>query len=514
MMQFQSILFRDSGTAQDAESHEAPEFFRDLNLDQVVETVTRDFKEYDLVPFFYSPLQDFPSITYRQEVMEDLENEVLMRAVQQFADQMKEMRNCLAKLKVFHEYRYVLERWFLCATDVYAGAIWELSCALESDHVHSQGLLTFRNYLKEYTKSEPFEQIAAEAEILKSTLSSIRYCVNLKSGGVTISRFEQEGGDFGSVIEKTFEKFNGGAAFERWMPLRNSVEVNHIQSGVLDRLAMLFPGVFERLNDFYKRHRDFLDSRIARFDREVQFYIAYLSYIRRLRQANLSFCRPRFATAISDVACRDAVDIALANRLIDEGRRIVPNDFYLADQERILVVTGPNQGGKTTFARMFGQIHYLASLGCPVPGTEACLFVFDQIFTNFERGEDIANLRGKLQDDLVRIRRIIDGATPLSLILMNEVFSSTTFRDALYLSKMVMKRISDLDAVCVWVTFLDELASLNEKTVSMTSMIDAANPGGRTFKIRRKPADGLAFAIALAQKHRVTYEGLKARVGA
>jgi len=510
-MTFLSILFKGSENFTKKETLREPDYFVDLNLNQIIDSITTGRDEYNLKPFFYAPLNGIDEIMYRHEIIQDLENTRMLEVIKRFAEDMRIIRKQLAISEKLH-HKYQKERWFLEAMELYCAATEHLIQNLNSVDKKSDGFISFQEYLTNYVQSDRFKLLVGETKKIIANLSSIQYCVHFRGLRVQVRNLKSEI-NYNEEIERTFAKFKNESVKDYRVDYSaNPMDMNEVEAQILDGVAYLYPDSFLHLDTFFVENQNYLDETLAIFDREIQFYIAYLDYIEIFRKEDLKFCYPKITNNSKEVYCYDGYDLALAHKLICDKSSVVANDFYLKEKERIIVVSGPNQGGKTTFARTFGQLHYLSVLGCPVPGRTAQLFLFDKLFTHFEKEENIKNLRGKLQDELVRIHNILDQATPDSIIVMNEIFTSTALQDQIYLSKNIMRKIIDLDSLGIWVTFIEELASYSEKAVSMISTVMPDNPAVRTYKILRGPADGLAYALSIAEKYNLTYDSLKKRL--
>ena len=278
---------------------------------------------------------------------------------------------------------------------------------------------------------------------------------------------------------------------------------------MLNILKDLYPAPFRSLEQFCRENMNFDDPVLLTFASEVQFYLSWLAVTDSLREKGLCFCIPSFAGDADATLAEGCFDMALA---MSTSRQIVENSFRMDPPERLMVITGPNQGGKTTFARMYGQLHYLAGLGLSVPARRAVLRPCSAVLTLFQKEEDINTLNGQLQDELERLKAMLDRADSSCVIVINEIFASTTADDALTLGRRMMGRLCELDAPGVIVTFLDELSEYSEKVVSMMSVVTSTQEHERTFRIVRKPADGLAYAINIARDHGLTYDRLKERL--
>jgi len=507
---FTSLLY-SNGYEPEELRETPPEGFNDLGLDAVVASLRWLREEFGIEKFWYSPPSRIEDALYRQQVFEDLENKDVLSSLREFEETLREV---LALLKQAEDTSgHQREGIFLGAVLLYVAAVQKMLDSLSKLPIKSEGLKGFRKYLEEYTSSEKFSRLKSEAESVSAEISSLSFYMDIKGSTITVYR-SSEGEDFEPYIEKLFERFRpssggSGVAEPQW---RLAYYRGHVENAILDLVSRLYKRQFERLSKFYLENKDFVDPVILRVYREAQFYLSYLDYISPLRKAGLPFTIPKLLEDDGgEEFCHDCFDIVLASKLVKEGKQVVTNDFAFNSNEKVIVVTGPNSGGKTTFARMIGQVYYLAKLGVPVPGRSASLLFVDGIYTHFPRGEDTENMRSKLETDLARIKTILEKATERSVIILNEPLSSTSVYDAARIGKKIIEKVLRIGSRCVYVTFVDELARL-ERVASYVAQVDPHNPEKRTFKVIRQPASGLTYARLIAKRYRITYEDVVSRV--
>ncbi len=188
---------------------------------------------------------------------------------------------------------------------------------------------------------------------------------------------------------------------------------------------------------------------------EVGFYLACLNLRDRLLQIGEPICfpepRPRGAAALT---AGGLVDVGLSLRT---GRCSVGNDLD-ADGRSLVLITGANQGGKSTLLRAAGIAQVMMQCGLFVAATRFSADVRDGVFTHFRRPEDATMTSGKLDEELSRFSDLVDVLTPNALLLLNESFAATNEREGADIAEEVIRALLEAGAKVVFVTHAYELA--------------------------------------------------------
>jgi DNA mismatch repair protein MutS len=180
-----SVLFDGSQDSVARRESVVPEFFVDLNLDQIVEAITAGRPEYDLKPFFHAPLRRIETIRYRHEVFRDLEDPKLLANIRKFAQGMRDVRVHSALSAKLHD-RFHKEMWFVHAVEIYCTAVQQFAADLAGARLKSRGLLAFRDFLSGYVGSAGFASLRDEAKSITRDLSELNYSIAIYGGDLSL----------------------------------------------------------------------------------------------------------------------------------------------------------------------------------------------------------------------------------------------------------------------------------------------------------------------------------------
>ncbi len=422
------------------------ELRQDLELDTVLTTMAGGNRFlFDVASAaLLTPLFDTDAIRYRQDILADcLGHPELIREIYQLGLDALEGERRHWRWGV--EYPESILSRAVGVVEFFAGKLRELRALADAhrSELASEGFDRFFAMLQEELSDEYFELVETQLQRMafkEGTLISAR----LGPGNKGVDYVLRLAPDVGWR--------------DRLPQLRrstNSFDVHPRDEAAVNALSKLKGRGITHAANALAQSADHIKSFFTVLVTELAFYIGALNLHEHLGQLGAASCRPTPAEpGAPRLEARQLYELSLAIRL---DRRIVGNDVS-GDGKLLTIVTGANQGGKSTFLRSLGLAQLMMQAGLFVAAESFTADVRDRLFTHFTREEDATMESGKLDEELVRMGEISGGLTLHSLLLCNESFASTNEREGSEIARQVVGALTEEGVKVVFVTHLFDFA--------------------------------------------------------
>lgn len=422
-----------------------------------------------------SGLKDVDTIRYRQQILRDgLKHPSLFRDLYRLADEAigQEKKNFWGLASKYPEFilRRSVEvlRMFvgmlknlLVLADEYAGTL------------ESEGLTSFFAMLRRELDADYFARVQQHLNTLQ-----------FRQGVLMSARLGQGNKGITYVLRKPPERKQNWRAWllgEKQPAYTFSIS-DRDESGARALSELRGRGINQVANAL-AQSTDHILSFFTMVRTELAFYIGCLNLHEQLGQKGLSWSFPQpVAVGERQHTFHGLYDISLA---LTTDRRVVGNELH-ADGKDLVLITGANQGGKSTFLRGIGLAQIMMQSGMFVPAESFCASLSTTLCTHYKRKEDATMQSGKLDEELSRMSDIVDHLAPDSLVLFNESFAATNEREGAEIVRHIVSALLEKRVKVFFVTHLYEFAhSLFEQNSANMLFLRAARQadGTRTFHL-------------------------------
>ncbi len=413
-------------------------------------------------------------------------------------------------------------------------------CQKFQDKFRSEALKGLVEYFASVYNSEYFDEVKRETDeclrILAKGVKSVTVGINFDDMmrpveamllSVSTDSIRKKG-----RFDWIFKHLDGGAdrAIGRTHSLYNE------NGGTNDLEAPLFRELKE-INSEYISHLDrairayFKKSTedILTFESQMSFYIGAKRIIDAVRARGLDMCRPRYLKMDERrLDAKGVFDLSFYTQMVSSDPmgslkgKIITNDCTMDDDGRFFVLTGANNGGKTTYTRAIGIIQVMAQAGIYVPCTSCEISPVDFIYTHFPKEEEVGLNTSRFTQECKQFKVTVDNATRYSMLLLNESIQSTTPTECVFIATELTKIFRCIGVRGVYATHLLELAKnldkLNAevegdtKLVSIVTTVDTTADNKRLYRIVRSAPQEFGYAQTIYKKFGVSFEEVQKRM--
>ncbi len=477
-------------------------FLKDLNIDQIIDQIAPDRRDQVKSLYFYFPA-DRECEDYRRNVYADICRDGVYAVFSRFVTQMKDWRSALVQKETV-EIDFQKYVWHIRETGYYCDALEELYAALMPLSLQSDGMRSFKAYLGEYLESDSYADMQKSMSSLRREMSGLKLSLTYDKDRIIVSE-DSPAADYDAFLDTCFP----GSGQPLKSPFAASSDLNELEEEILTIYTKKHSAFFRAAAAFYKAHKDYARDKLLQFRSEIQFYLAFYRFESKMRHNGFTFTAP--ATSDSEeLQAAGLYDLALACANLPVHKEVVSNDMVYHEGERFFVLTGPNQGGKTTFARSLGQLVYFTKMGLNVPAASANVPYFNGILTHFSVEESVETGRGKLMEELTRLKPMMNERHTNAFVVINELFTTAANYDACIMGKRVLEHFIKQGCRGIYVTHLKELSDAHPQIVSLKAALNEEMV--QNYKIIRNAAESIAYAANQVNKYHLTYEQLKLRL--
>lgn len=491
------LLYRDSSTDGKKSYSFTRDVVKDLNLDIIFKTMAKtDDLIYEKVRrVMLIPLTTPEEILYRQEVLRDLRHQDGMledlyacavrqnKSLKDFKAAMKSNRAKSTKKtsELFETLNYLMQG----QKDLIKIRALLLQ---KKDAWQSEGVKNLLERLKEM----PLESINERLREANSLITGCEAGYTFQFGGglkmeKAVLNFLRPIGD---VKKNSLENFYLSFVKRNAILLGTDVtlqeDVNHLAEETLGQIITIFQNYLQKMMIFFEHYCE-----------EISFYMGVVQFLKRMEELYVTMRMPiPKPQGTTDTSFEQLYELSMA---VYAQKKPVGNSLTL-ENNRLTLITGANQGGKSTFLRSYGIAQLLMQCGMPVPASNFSAPVYPQIFTHFTRSEDEQLSNGRLSEELQRMSNMVDRAVPNSLFLLNESFASTTEKEGAKIAEGIINAFYEKSITTMMVTHLYQLAKkkYDEAPVGSHFLVaERTENGTRTFKMLKGEPTYTSFGTDL-----------------
>jgi DNA mismatch repair ATPase MutS len=292
------------------------------------------------------------------------------------------------------------------------------------------------------------------------------------------------------------------------LDIKNAGFLLVFRNEIYEDLEELLKKDLDKIEKLLGKYKEIVTSSILTYRNELCLYYGAIRLLLFVESKGfeMSFAKPGINLRTENVY---SIHMLYEKAAGSTGKyEIVHNSINLNERERILLITGPNNGGKTVLAQTLGLAQLLFQNGLYSPMSGGTLPVYNRIYTHFPKDEDIGLGTGRLGEEAARVSKIYQIAENNSLVIFNEPYITTSPIEGLDILIKSLRKFMEMQCIVYLVTHYLDILQKSGESNDFASYVMEIKDERKTYKALRRPPLEKSYALELARKHKVDESGL------